>query len=88
MRHRLNGRRADPRTVSWCLWHPGGAVGDVLRPLLFWAVTPKSSVKGLTATIRAYIDGWNDRGRPFIWTKTSEQILIKANRKNTSNAEH
>ena len=46
------------------------------------------SVKELNAKIRAYIGGWNDRCHPFIWTKTAEEILKKANRKNTSNAGH
>ena len=40
-----------------------------------------SSVKDLNAKIRAYIDGWNDRCHPFVWTKTAEEILKKANRK-------
>jgi DNA-binding CsgD family transcriptional regulator/transposase len=44
------------------------------------------SVRDLNAKIRAYIDGWNDRCHPFVWTKTADQILKKANRKNTSNA--
>jgi transposase len=47
-----------------------------------------TSVKDLNAKIRAYIDGWNDRAHPFTWTKTADQILAKANRKKTSNAEH
>jgi len=46
------------------------------------------SVKDLNAKIRAYIDGWNDRAHPFVWTKTADQILAKANRKKTSNAGH
>jgi hypothetical protein len=46
------------------------------------------SVKDLNAKIRAYIDGWNDRSHPFVWTKTAEQILKKANRQQTSNARH
>jgi transposase len=47
-----------------------------------------SSVKDLNAKIRAFVDGWNDRAHPFTWTKTADQILAKANRKTTSNAEH
>ncbi|MDN5772034.1 MAG: transposase, partial [Microlunatus sp.] len=47
-----------------------------------------TSVKDLNAKIRAYIAGWNDRCHPFIWTKTAEQVLTKANRKKTSNAGH
>ena len=46
------------------------------------------SVKDLNAKIRAYIDGWNDRCHPFVWTKTADQILKKANRQQTSNAGH
>ena len=46
------------------------------------------SVADLNAKIRTYIDGWNDRCHPFAWTKTADEILKKANRKNTSNAGH
>jgi transposase len=46
------------------------------------------SVKELNAKIRAYIDGWNDRCHPFVWTKTADQILKKANRQKNSNAGH
>jgi transposase len=33
------------------------------------------SVRQLNADIRAWIDTWNDTPRPFIWTKTADQIL-------------
>ena len=33
------------------------------------------SVAALNADIRAWIDSWNDNPRPFVWTKTAEQIL-------------
>ena len=46
------------------------------------------SVRELTAKINAFVDGWNDRAHPFIWTKTADQILTKANRKNTSGTAH
>ncbi len=46
------------------------------------------SVKELTGKIRTFIDGWNDRAHPFVWTKTAEQILTKANRQNTSVTAH
>ncbi len=46
------------------------------------------SVKDLNTKIRAFIDGWNDRSHPFVWTKTAEQILKKANRPTTSNSRH
>jgi transposase len=47
-----------------------------------------TSVRDLNAKIRAFITGWNDRAHPFVWTKTAEQVLKKANRKKTSDARH
>ena len=41
-----------------------------------------------TTKIRAFINGWNDRCHPFVWTKTADQILKKANRQTTSVAVH
>ena len=46
------------------------------------------SVKDLNAKIRAFVNGWNDRCHPFVWTKTADQILKKANRQTTSNTAH
>src|SRR3954469_11366640 len=46
------------------------------------------SVRDLNAKIRAFIDGWNDRSHAFVWTKTADQILNKANRPTTSNPRH
>jgi transposase len=46
------------------------------------------SVRDLTAKIRAFIDGWNDRAHPFAWTKTADEILTKADRKTTSATRH
>jgi hypothetical protein len=47
-----------------------------------------TSVKDLNTKIRVFIDGWNDRSHPFVWTKTAEEILKKANRPTTSNPRH
>ena len=47
-----------------------------------------TSVKDLIAAIETFIDGWNDRCQPFVWTKTADEILTKANRKVTSNTRH
>src|SRR5215208_2368325 len=33
------------------------------------------SVQALEADIRGWVKNWNDNPRPFIWTKTAEQIL-------------
>jgi transposase len=46
------------------------------------------SVRDLNAKIRAFVDGWNDRCHPFVWTKTAEQVLAKANRHQTSETPH
>jgi transposase len=46
------------------------------------------SVPDLNKAIRAFITGWNDRAHPFVWTKTAEQVLAKADRKKTSNTGH
>jgi transposase len=47
------------------------------------------SVKQLNAKIRTFIDNWNDdRAHPFVWTKTADEILTKANRPTTSNSGH
>ncbi len=46
------------------------------------------SVKDLNAKIRAFINGWNERAHPFVWTKPADEILTKANRQPTSNTGH
>ena len=49
------------------------------------------SVKQLTAAIERYIDAWNERCKPFIWTKTADEIIENAtpnNRKTTSVTQH
>jgi len=45
-------------------------------------------VKELTAKIGAFIDGWNERCQPFVWTKSADELLAKVRRKETSQAEH
>jgi len=47
-----------------------------------------TSVKDLIAAIETFIDGWNERCEPFVWTKTADEILTKANRKKTSDTRH
>jgi transposase len=36
------------------------------------------SVKDLIAAIGAFIDGWNERCHPFVWTKTADHIIDHA----------
>ena len=47
-----------------------------------------TSVTDLNTKIRAFITGWNKRSQPFVWTKTADEILAKAQRKVTSGADH
>jgi transposase len=47
------------------------------------------SVKDLIGAIRRFIDGWNDRCHPFVWTKAPDEVLSHARpRQRTSDAEH
>jgi transposase len=45
-------------------------------------------VEDLVAAIRRFIDAWNDRCEPFVWTKTTDEILAKINTKNASATVH
>jgi transposase len=48
-----------------------------------------TSVKDLIIAIENFIDAWNDRCEPFIWTKTADELIKKAARgKTTSLARH
>ena len=47
-----------------------------------------TSVKYLITAIETFIDAWNDRCEPFVWTKTADEVLTKANSKVTSNTRH
>jgi len=38
------------------------------------------SVQALEADIRAWVKAWNDNPKPFVWTKTAEQILERLGR--------
>ena len=44
------------------------------------------SVKQLVGAIRTFINGWNERCRPFTWTKTADEILPHATRQPNSDA--
>lgn len=48
------------------------------------------SVQALESDIRKWIAAWNENPKPFVWTKTAEQILGKLGRliQRTSNAGH
>jgi transposase len=42
------------------------------------------SVRDLMIKIRGFINGWNNRCHPFIWTKPGDQVLDKVKRKRNS----
>ena len=46
------------------------------------------SVRQLIDAITAFIDGWNERCQPFVWTKDADTIIAKAHRKPTSSTRH
>ena len=48
------------------------------------------SVQALGADIRKLVTTWNENPKPFLWTKTAEQILGKLGRliQRTSNSGH
>lgn len=47
-----------------------------------------TSVSQLIAAIRSFIEGWNDRCHPFVWTKPLEEILPRVTRKRDLDAGH
>ena len=47
-----------------------------------------ASVKELTAAIERFINGWNQRCHPFIWTRNADEILPHTRRKATSETGH
>jgi hypothetical protein len=61
-----------PPTARGCTWSSAG----------FAELTTKwlrrgthRSVGELTGSIQTWIDTWNDDPRPFVWTKTADEIL-------------
>ena len=47
-----------------------------------------NSVPDLIDAITQFIDGWNDRCQPFVWTKDADTIIAKAHRKPISDTRH
>jgi len=46
------------------------------------------SVRELIEAISDFIDGWNERCEPFVWTKDADTIIAKAHRKQTFSTRH
>jgi transposase len=47
-----------------------------------------TSVRDLMAKIRQFINGWNPRSHPFIWTKPADEVLDRIKRKQISTTGH
>ena len=77
--------------------HPDQQQLDQPRQRWFSELTTKllrrgrhRSVRALNTDIRNWIDTWNENPRPYVWTKTAEQILdaIKRYCQRTNPAAH
>jgi DDE superfamily endonuclease len=97
------GTHNHPNVKAWLAKHPRiimhftptGASWMNMVEIFFGIITRQAirrgtftSVSDLIGAIRTFIDGYNERCRPFVWTKTADQILAKANRQKTSDTQH
>jgi transposase len=84
------GTHKHPDVIAWLARHPRIVLhftptsGSWLNMVeIFFSIITRqairrgsfTSVKELIAAIENFIDGWNDRCQPFIWTKTAEELL-------------
>ena len=46
------------------------------------------SVRELIDAIRRFIDGWNERCEPFVWTKDADTILARTQHQPISETRH
>jgi len=76
-RHRRFQLHFTPTGASWMnmveIWF-GILTNQAIRRGSF------GSVAHLVGAIRAFLSRWNEGAKPFVWTKTAEQILAKAAR--------
>ena len=84
------GTHTHPDVRAWLARHPRVALhftptsGSWLNMVeIFFSIITRqairrgsfTSVKDLIAAIENFIDGWNDRCHPFVWTKTADELL-------------
>ena len=85
-----------PNVTAWLAKHPRitmhftptGASWMNMVEIFFGIITRQAirrgtftSVPDLIGAIRTFIDAYNEHCQPFVWTKTADQILTKANRR-------
>jgi hypothetical protein len=99
LRHALN-----PEVTRWLERHPRvhfhftPTSASLMKMVEIWfSILTKQQVRRgvyhdvpeLIKAIEYYIDGYNDRAQPFVWTKTADQILEEAiKRQDTSETLH
>jgi hypothetical protein len=90
---RLSAHRA-PVVHRWLLRHPRFHLHVTptyaswqSRGTLLWPCSPEKALRRgshtcrkLRAAILAYVEAHNDKGKPFTWTKTADEILDKMRR--------
>jgi len=74
---------------------PSGASWLNMVEVFFGIITKQAirrgsfaSVRDLVQAIRRFIDAWNERCEPFVWTKEPDELIPKAMRKKTSLTRH
>lgn len=92
-----------PKVKAWLARHPRislhftptGCSWLNLVEVFFGIITRQAirrgtftSVPDLVGAIRIFIDAYNERCKPFTWTKTADQILTKAQRQIISDTRH
>lgn len=92
----LSSNREAITTTSYALAHFTPTSGSWLNMVeVFVSIITRqairrgsfNSVKELMTATTAFIQGWNQRCQPFVWTKTADEILPHT-RKPTSDARH
>jgi len=97
------GTHTHPVVKAWLGRHPRihlhftptGASWLNMVEIFFGIITKQAirrgsfgSVKDLVQAIRRFIDAWNERCEPFVWTKEADELITKATRKKTSLTRH
>jgi transposase len=97
------GTHTHPVVKAWLERHPRihlhftptGASWLNMVEIFFGIITKQAirrgsfaSVKDLVQAIRRFIDAWNERCEPFVWTKEADELTTRTTRKKTSLTRH